>query len=101
MPVKPAPTAIGQPFPRIPVDEAEGSDFAWLLHTAVIAVGDWTFGPHGPYENPRMTGAERTRGEVREGLLHLLELGLIDIDTERLHLLMRMGMPLSRRPEAS
>lgn len=96
---KPAPVPLGQPFPRIPVNQHDDSAFAAITQIAVFAADNWTFGPHGPYANPEMTGAERTRGQIREALLHLLELGLIDIDTERLHLLAETGIPMQREQE--
>ncbi|RBQ21555.1 hypothetical protein DP939_02265 [Spongiactinospora rosea] len=83
-PKPPLPTALGEPIPRIPVDEREGGPFDQIRHIATIAVDLWSVGPDGPYYNPAQTRSETTRLQMREALLHLLELGLLDIDTERL-----------------
>ena len=80
----PLPTRLYDPFPRITVDEAEGSAFAVALRLAVSAADRWTLGPEGPYQKPGQTGADVTCGHVREALLHLIELGFVDIDEERL-----------------
>ncbi|PZG49862.1 hypothetical protein C1I98_11140 [Spongiactinospora gelatinilytica] len=83
-PKPPLPTAHGEPIPRIQVDEREGGPFDQIRHIATIAVDLWSVGPDGPYYNPTQTRAETTRLQMREALLYLLELGLIDIDAERL-----------------
>ena len=70
---------------RIPVDQTDGSPFSEILRIATFATDDWTFGDRGPYSNPSLTGAQITRHQIAEGMLHLLELGLIDIDVERLN----------------
>lgn len=70
-------------FPRITIDESEGGTFDRVLRTALFASAAWRFGPEGPNQVPGMTGAQITRGEVAEALLHLLELGVIDVDVER------------------
>ncbi|MFI6296819.1 hypothetical protein ACIBEJ_34880 [Nonomuraea sp. NPDC050790] len=67
------------------VDEADGSPFDRIRRIAVGAADGWTLGPHGPYQHPGMTGADVSRGQVRTALLHLLELGLITIDEQRLN----------------
>jgi hypothetical protein len=71
-------------FPRRQVDESEGSPFRQVLQIGVFAADQWALGPQGPYANPRQTAAEVARGQVREALLHLLEIGLLDIDEDRL-----------------
>jgi hypothetical protein len=78
------PIAPGQPWTRITIDETPGSPFAELLRTAGFAADRWTFGPDGPYKTPQ-TPAQATHGQIREALLHLLELGFIDVDVERLN----------------
>lgn len=92
----PLPTALFGELARIPVDETEGSDFHEALRIGTFAADAWAMGPDGPYRHPEMTGANRTRHEVREALLHLLELGVIDIDGERLAALLEHGVPLGR-----
>ncbi|WP_200302254.1 hypothetical protein [Streptomyces adelaidensis] len=79
----PVPATMFDPWPRIPIDTADGSPFDRIARLAVYAADDWTFGPNGPFTQP-MTPAEICRRQIREGLLHLLELGLIDIDTDRI-----------------
>jgi hypothetical protein len=92
---KPAlPSRMFDPFPRIAVDTGDGSPFRHLLGLAISAAHGWTFGPDGPYKSPGQTGAEVTRMEVSEALLHLLELGFIDIDTERMK--SAPGWPMKR-----
>lgn len=82
---KPAPPdSPFDPFPRIPVDESEGTPFDRIRRIAAFAADDWVLGPEGPYKNPDMSGAQRSQGSISEALLHLLELGVIDIDVERL-----------------
>jgi hypothetical protein len=90
----PLPATPFDDWPRIPVDETDGSPFREIHRLAVLAADDWTFGPDGPYKQPGMTMAQITRGHVREALLHLLELGLIDIDEDRLNA--ASSFPMSR-----
>lgn len=80
----PIPEGFDPVFPRIPVDESDGSPFLDILQIGMFAADHWTFGPEGPYSTPQ-PGADATRGQIREALLHLLEIGLIDIDVERLN----------------
>lgn len=81
---KPAiPTDPFGEWTRITVDTSEGSDFAEILRAANFVADHWLLGPDGPYKTPQPP-ASVTRGTVREALLHLLELGFIDIDAERL-----------------
>jgi hypothetical protein len=80
MPEKPPlPTKWGEPLPLIEVDESEGGTFSGVLRVAQIAADKWARGPGAL----SMTHSEETRGTVREALLYLLELGVIDIDEER------------------
>lgn len=74
------------------VDETKGSTFDRIRRIAVGAADGWMIGRNGPYQNPGMTGADVVRGQVRTALLHLLELGLISIDEQRLNE-MRMYKP--------
>ncbi|AYD81660.1 hypothetical protein SEA_KROMP_59 [Streptomyces phage Kromp] len=104
---EPAPSAPPEPLPgkpplpagpfadweRIAVDERDGSDFAEILRLGSFAADNWTFSPAGPYQRSQ-TAAEATRSQLREALLHLLELGLIDIDTDRLRA--ADGYPMQR-----
>ncbi|MFG1683527.1 hypothetical protein ACGFNP_25385 [Nonomuraea sp. NPDC049269] len=76
----------------VTVDETEGSAFARIRRIAVGAANGWTLGPNGPYRKPGMAGADIAHGQVRAALLHLLELGLITIDEQRLNE-MRMYQP--------
>ncbi|MFF0864187.1 hypothetical protein ACFYUV_20680 [Nonomuraea sp. NPDC003560] len=76
----------------IVVDETEGSPFDRIRRIAVGAANGWALGPNGFYQQPRMTGADIAHGQVRAALLHLLELGLISIDEQRLNEL-RMYKP--------
>ena len=99
MPDKPQIPA--EPFaewPRIPVDQADGTPFNEILRIAGFAADEWTFGDNGPYRKPGMVKAAITHHQIAEGLLHLLELGLIDIDVERLNA--GEWMPTSRLSSA-
>jgi hypothetical protein len=90
----PLPARMTDPFPRIPVDTTDGSPFARIREMAIGAAHGWTFSPDGPYKNPGQTGAQITRAEITEALLHLLELGFIDIDVERIEA--APGWPIRR-----
>jgi hypothetical protein len=80
MPDKPPlPTKWGEQITLMEVDESEGGTFSGLLQVATLAAHKWALGPGAL----AMTHAEETRGTVREALLYLLELGVIDIDEER------------------
>ncbi|MEU4947693.1 hypothetical protein [Streptomyces lavendulae] len=79
----PVPNNWDNNWQRIPVDPTD-PDTAWILKLAVSGADGWALGPHGPLHDRGMALADITTGAVRHGLLHLLELGLIDIDTERL-----------------
>lgn len=80
MPEKPPlPTKWGEQFTLMGVDESEGGTFSGLLQVATRAAHKWALGPGAL----SMTHDEETRGTVREALLYLLELGVIDIDEER------------------
>lgn len=80
----PLPAKMFDPWTRADVDTTDGSDFHRLNRIAGHAATGWALGPHGAYAQ-NLTLAEVVDGAVREALLHLLELGLIDIDTERMH----------------
>ncbi|MGW2580819.1 hypothetical protein ACWCYZ_05680 [Streptomyces virginiae] len=80
---KPPLPGLARPWQRIPVD-LDDPDIAWVLKLAVSGADGWMLGPQGPLKTQGMTLAEITSGAVHEALLHLLELGLIDVDTDRL-----------------
>jgi hypothetical protein len=80
----PLPERTFDPWPRIEVDTSEGSDFHRLNRIAGHAATGWALGPDGAY-TPGRTLADIVDNAVREALLHLLELGLIDIDAARMH----------------
>ncbi|GAA4221471.1 hypothetical protein FHR32_005101 [Streptosporangium album] len=86
------PTRMHDPFPRIDIDEAGA--FAEVLSLAIAAANRWTFGPDGPYRQPGQTMADIARGQIREALLHLLELGFVDVDEERMKA--APGWPMDR-----
>jgi hypothetical protein len=88
------PARMFDPFPRVDVDTSDGSPFARILRLAIGAAHGWTFSADGPYKTPGQTGAQITRAEITEALLHLLELGLIDIDVQRLEA--APGIPVHR-----
>lgn len=98
----PLPAAKFHDFPRIPVDMSDGTDAYQIARIANWAAMDWVMGPDGPYKQTGLTMAETVRSIVREALTHLLELGFIDIDTERMHA--APGWPMGRedgRPTAA
>jgi hypothetical protein len=80
----PLPARTFDPWTRIPIDTSEGSDFHRLNRIAGHAATGWALGPDGAYAKNR-TLADIVDNAVREALLHLLELGLIDIDSDRMH----------------
>jgi len=80
----PLPARTFDPWPRIPVDTSSDSDFHHLNRIAGHAATGWALGPDGAYA-PNRTLADIVDNAVREALLHLLELGLIDIDSERMN----------------
>ncbi|MFC9736050.1 hypothetical protein ACFWG5_34605 [Streptomyces hydrogenans] len=81
----PLPDNAFAPWPRVPVDADPGSDFALIERIGGFAAHAWAINdPAGPLKAP-MPLMPAIDGAVREALMHLLELGLIDIDTERLH----------------
>ena len=89
----PLPARMFDPWPRIPIDTSPGSDFQHLNRTAGDAATGWALGPEGAYAQ-NLTLAEVVDGAVREALLHLLELGLIDIDSARMNA--APGLPTHR-----
>lgn len=99
MPGKPAlPDAPTADLPLIAIDTGDGSDFTQILRAATFAADCWTAGPRGPYANPGMVPVDVARGQIREALLHLLELGLVDIDGGRLAAMFETcGIPTGRR----
>jgi hypothetical protein len=81
----PIPASLPFDWPRIAVDDTDGTD-AWRIIRIATRAGDqWALGEKGPYKRPGLSLAEITGGVIREALLHLLELGLIDIDAARMH----------------
>jgi hypothetical protein len=90
----PLPVAKFHDWPRIPVDMSDGSDAYQIARVANWAASDWVLGSAGPYKNPDQSMAMIVRSAVREGLLHLLELGFIDIDVERMYA--AKGWPMGR-----
>lgn len=80
----PLPARMLDPWPRIPVDTSDGTDFHRLDRIAGHAATHWVLGPDGTYSQG-LTLADTVSGAVHEALLHLLELGLIDIDSERMN----------------
>lgn len=80
----PLPDSAWGDWQRIPVDQGDGSAFGDVLRIGTFAADRWTLGDDGPYRKPGQTSASVVRAQIREALLHLLELGLIDIDEERL-----------------
>lgn len=94
----PLPALMFDPWPRIPVDTSDDSDFHHLNRIAGNAATGWALGPDGAYAQ-NLTLAEVVDGSVREALLHLLELGLIDIDAARMNA--APGWPTQRERKAS
>lgn len=94
----PLPARTFDPWPRIPVDTSEGSDFHRLNRIAGHAATGWALGPDGAYAQNR-TLADIVDNAVREALLHVLELGLIDIDAARMHA--ASGWPTQRERKAT
>jgi len=81
----PVPARTFDDWPRIDVDTARGGPYHHVERLAVSAANHWALGPDGPFKQPGQSLAEIVRGAVHEGLLHLAELGLIDVDTDRLN----------------
>lgn len=94
----PLPARTFDPWPRIPVDTSPDSDFHRLNRIAGHAATGWALGPDGAYAQQR-TLADIVDNAVREALLHLLELGLIDIDSARMHA--AHGWPTQRERKAT
>lgn len=98
MPDKPpVPAGSFDPWHLIDVDTTEGGDTHRIMRIAESTATGWALGPEGPYKTPQPM-AHTVGGAVQEALMHLLELGLIDIDTERLHA--ARGIPTRRRRPA-
>lgn len=82
MPEKPPlPSDMFAPFRRTPFDTDTGSAFADALKIGTRAADGWMLSDEGPLK-VEMPLASVVGGAVREALLHLLELGFIDIDPE-------------------
>ncbi|NUR01305.1 MAG: hypothetical protein HOY79_33715 [Streptomyces sp.] len=90
----PVPARTFDAWPRIDVDTDRGSPHHRVECLAISAATHWALGPDGPYKRPGQSLAEIIRGAVHEGLLHLAELGLIDVDTARLTA--ASGYPIDR-----
>lgn len=88
----PVPVDLFQPWEKIPVDTTEGSPFERIERLAGFAAMGWVMSPDGM--DVGRTLASTVNGAVRDALLHLLELGLIDIDVDRMN--KAKGWPLSR-----
>lgn len=94
----PLPERTFDSWTRINVDTSEGGDFHCLNRIAGHAATGWALGPEGAYAANR-TMADIVDNAVREALLHILELGLIDIDSERMHA--AHGWPTQRERKPS
>ncbi|GAA3027410.1 hypothetical protein [Streptosporangium longisporum] len=90
----PLPTRMHEPFPRIAVNDAPDSPFNELLGLAIAAADRWMVGPDGPLLGPDPSPRDMVNSQLREALLHLLELGVIDIDEERMRA--APGWPMDR-----
>lgn len=80
----PVPHVPGASWERVEIDTSDDSPFEQARRIAVSAAAAWDLSEEGPYAKPEMSLADATAGAVREALLHLLELGLIDLDVERI-----------------
>lgn len=89
----PLPESAFDPWLRIPVDTTEGGDFHHVNPIAGHAATHWAVGPHGTFAQG-LTIAQTVDGAVCEALLHLLELGFIDIDSARMNA--AQGWPMNR-----
>ena len=92
----PLPARALDPWPRMTVDTSEGSDFYHLNRIAGDAATMWAVGPDGAYAQ-HLTLAQIVDGAVREALLHLLELGFLDIDSDRLNAAAAIPMHRERK----
>jgi hypothetical protein len=82
-------------WPRVPVDTSRGNPFHRVESIAISAANRWAMGPDGPYKQPGQSLAQIVSGTVREALLHLAELGLIDVDVARMDA--ARGIPPGRK----
>lgn len=89
----PLPTRMFDPWPPIAINTDQGAGFHHIQRIAGSAATKWALGPDGTYAQG-LTLAATVDGAVREALLHLMELGFIDIDSERLN--NAPGWPMSR-----
>lgn len=95
MTAKPAfPTNPFEPWPYMPVDQTAGSDFQHLRRAAVLAADGLMLSDVRP--SPTAPRAQRTAAAVEEALLYLLEMGLIDVDEERLTAYLETPHPFCR-----
>lgn len=94
----PLPARMFDQWPRVEVDTSDDSNFHRLNRIAGNAATGWALGPDGAYAQS-LTLAEVVDGAVREALLHILELGLIDIDSDRMHA--APGWPTHRERSAN
>ncbi|MEU2426957.1 hypothetical protein ABZ619_39095 [Streptomyces sp. NPDC007851] len=83
-PKPPLPAGMFDEWPRIVVDTSRGTPHHRIARLATHAADHWALGPDGPLKTPQPL-ASTISGAVHEALLHLAELGLIDIDTDRLN----------------
>jgi len=85
----------GLEWPRIALDEND-ADYQQLVRVATFAADMWELGAGSMTRTAAMTRADVTRGYIAEGLALLLELGVIDIDRERLAAWIDAGIPMNR-----
>lgn len=90
-PVRPVTPLDWQPCP---FDETD-PDYQQLARIAASAAHTWTLTPAN--RSWTMSRADVARGQITEGLALLLELGVIDIDRERLAAWTQAGIPMNRR----
>jgi len=88
----PIPANLGDPYPRIAVDQADGGDFDAIRRMATFATDGWVFSPDGARAK-WLPPAQFHGALITEALLHLLELGVIDIDHDRLVEVTSQGHP--------
>ena len=90
----PVPAGAGHGWPVTPLDETD-PDYQQLIRIAASAAYTWTLTPAN--RSWTMSRAGVARGQIAEGVALLLELGVIDIDRERLAAWAVAGMPMNRR----
>ena len=92
----PVPAVTGPGWPVTPLDETD-PDYQQLIRIAASAAHTWTLTPAN--RSWAMSRAGVARGQIAEGLALLLELGVIDIDRDRLAAWTAAGIPMNRRQE--